>query len=96
LGAQGMRSAHLRALLFGETAVVGMSGLGAGTIVGCAVAFLLVHILRPLFILDPVLLITPEPLAIVSVVAAAATVASALAGAAILQRVRPGEVLREA
>ena len=51
--AQGMRSGELRALVLGEAAVVAGFGLVAGLLVGTGMAALFVHVLRPLFILDP-------------------------------------------
>lgn len=54
LRAQGMPSRDLQALVLGEAAFVGISGLAAGLAVGLALGALLVHVLQPLFILAPV------------------------------------------
>src|SRR5439155_6517003 len=51
--AQGAQAGEVRALVLGETAVVAVCGLVGGALVGVGMAALLVHILRPLFILDP-------------------------------------------
>jgi putative ABC transport system permease protein len=50
LGAQGEQ---VRAMVVGEAGVVVLGGLVAGLVVGTGMAFLLVRILRPLFVLDP-------------------------------------------
>jgi putative ABC transport system permease protein len=96
LRAQGMQTAEVRALVFGETAFVAISGVAVGIFVGSGVAYLLIHILRPLFILDPGMAFASEPIAAATVVALAATSASALGAIAILQHVRPSELLRDA
>jgi hypothetical protein len=85
----------LRALVLAEAILVAVCGLAAGVLVGAGMAYLLVHILRPLFILDPTLALPTRRLATIALLAAAATLASALAGSAILNRLRPTELLRE-
>jgi hypothetical protein len=65
-------------------------------LVGAGMSYLLVHILRPLFILDPHLAFPVGKLITIAALAIAATLASALAGSAILNRLRPTELLREA
>lgn len=54
LRALGPHARELLALVLGEVAVVVLAGLAAGLAVGLGMARLLVHILRPLSILDPV------------------------------------------
>ncbi len=94
--AQGMRTGELRRLVLGETAAVTVFGLAAGMLVGSVMGYLLVRVLRPLFVLDPgVSLSLLGTLTLVALVAVA-TVASALAATALLRRLRPTELLREA
>jgi putative ABC transport system permease protein len=95
LRAQGMQARELQALVFGEAALVAVCGLAAGLLVGTGMAYLLVHILRPLFILDPGVTFSPGEIATLVGLAIAATVVSALAAVAILSRLRPTELLRE-
>jgi len=95
LRALGLRSGELRALVCGEAAIVALSGLAAGMLVGTGMGYLLVHILRPLFIIDPSVTFAAAPVATLAAVAAAATAASALVATAYLHRLRPGELLRE-
>ncbi|MEA2150342.1 MAG: putative transport system permease protein, partial [Solirubrobacteraceae bacterium] len=93
--AQGMLAGELRALVLGEAGVVALVGVGAGLLVGTAMAALLVHVLRGLFILSPSLVLPPLDLAALAGLTAAATLASALVAMAMLGRMRPMELLRE-
>jgi len=93
--AQGMPSRKLQALIFGEAAFVGLSGLVAGILVGGGMGLLLVHILEPLFILPPVTRIPLRDAVLLAGLVVAATVASTLAALTILRRLSPSEVLRE-
>lgn len=95
LRAQGLPSRGMQSLVLGEAAFVGISGLIAGTLVGAGLGLLLVHILKPLFILPP---IATWPLAGATLLAGlvvAATLLSTLAALTILRRLSPSEVLRE-
>ncbi len=58
-------------------------------------AYLLVHVLRPLFVLDPSLTVSAGRLAVLATLPLVATVGSALAATAALRRIRPTELLRE-
>jgi len=93
LGAQGRQ---VRAMVVGEAGFVVICGLVAAVVVGTGMAYLLVHVLRPLFLLDPgTTFPVGEIVALVALVLAAALV-SALAATAILRRLEPAELLREA
>jgi putative ABC transport system permease protein len=94
--AQGMRTAELRALVLGEAALVASCGLACGLLVGTGMAALLVHVLRALFILHPRLTFPAGDIAVLAVLAGGATLASALAATALLRRLKPMELLREA
>jgi putative ABC transport system permease protein len=96
LSAQGMRAGEIRALVLGEAALVALCGLVAGLLVGVGIGSLLVHVLRPLFILRPQFTVPLGDLALLTSLALAATVASSLVAAAILRRLKPTEMLREA
>jgi hypothetical protein len=54
-----------------------------------------VHVLRPLFILDPGMTFPVGKVAVVASLAIVAAVASGLGAVAILRRLNPTEVLRE-
>ncbi|HEX5926471.1 MAG TPA: FtsX-like permease family protein [Baekduia sp.] len=96
LRAQGMRTGEVRSLVLGEAAVVAISGLAAGLLLGTGMAALLVHVLRPLFILRPSLALPGRDIVLLAVLAGAATLVSALAATAMLRRLKPAELLREA
>jgi putative ABC transport system permease protein len=93
--AQGMRGRELRALVLGEAALVALCGLVAGLVVGTVIGSLLVHVLRPLFILRPEFTIPAGDLALLAALALVATVISSLVATAILRRLKPTELLRE-
>ena len=93
--AQGMLGGDLRALVLGEALLVGVCGLAAGIVVGAGVGYLMVHILRPLFILDPGTVLPVGRVAALAGIAIAATLGSALAATALLRRLNPTELLRE-
>jgi putative ABC transport system permease protein len=95
LRVQGLQTWKLQGLVLGEAALVAVCGLIAGTLVGIGMAFLLVHILRPLFILDPsVTSPTPEIQVLLALVMLA-TLTSSLIATAMIRRLKPPEVLRE-
>jgi putative ABC transport system permease protein len=94
--AQGMRTWELQVLVLAEAGLVAISGLVVGMLVGAGMAFLLIHVLRPLFILDPQITFAAGRIVLVAGLAVAATLASALTAVAILRRLKPTELLREA
>ncbi len=95
LRAQGLRSFELRSLVLSETALMTASGLAGGVLVGSGLAYLMIRVLRPLFVLDPHLALAPPRIAILAALASAAALVSALAATAILRRLKPTEILRE-
>ena len=70
-------------------------GLAAGLLVGSGIAFLLVHILRALFVLDPAVTFPAGHIAMLSILVLMATLVSGLAATEILRRLKPTEILRE-
>jgi hypothetical protein len=58
-------------------------------------AYLLVHVLRPLFILDPQVTFPAGAILSLAGLTVAATLASALGATDILRRLSPAELLRE-
>jgi putative ABC transport system permease protein len=95
LRAQGLRMWELQLLLLAEVALVAVCGLVAGILVGSAIAFLFVHVLRALFILDPPVTFPVGQIALLAGMVAAATLVSGLVAAQILRRLTPTEILRE-
>lgn len=95
LRAQGATPWQVRGLVLGETAVVGVSGLLAGVLVGLGMGALLVHVLRPLFVLPPGFLVPGARLGLLVGLALLATLGSALVASGVLRRLRATELLRE-
>jgi putative ABC transport system permease protein len=95
LRAQGVQSRELHALVLGEAGLVAGLGLAAGLLVGTGMGYLLMHVLRPLFILDPGATFPTGDVLTLAGIVGAATLASALIATALLRGLRPTEVLRE-
>lgn len=95
LRAQGLQMRELHILVLTEAALVTICGLAAGLLVGSGIAFLLVQILRALFILDPTVAFPVARIAMLTALVLAATLVSALAATEILRRLKPTEILRE-
>ena len=72
-----MQARELQALVLGEAALVAVCGLAAGLLVGTGMAYLLVHVLRALFILDPGVTFPAGDIAALATLVLAATLASA-------------------
>jgi ABC-type antimicrobial peptide transport system permease subunit len=96
LRALGTQGGQVRALVVGEAGAVVACGLVAAIVVGTVMAFLLVHILRPLFVLDPGTTLPVGEIATLITLVLAAALVSALGATAILRRLEPAELLREA
>jgi putative ABC transport system permease protein len=95
LRAQGLRMRELHALVLAEAALVAVCGLAAGLSVGSGIAFLLVHILRALFVLDPGMTFPVGRIALLVALVLAATLVSGLIASEIIRRLDPTEILRE-
>lgn len=95
LRAVGLPIRSLLALVLGEAALVALAGLLTGMAVGIGMARLLVHVLRPLFLLDPVPTLPVGRLVLVAALPLSAAIASALVATFALRRLPATEVLRE-
>jgi putative ABC transport system permease protein len=93
--AQGIQKGELQALVIGEAALVAVCGLAAGIAVGTGMAYLLMHVLRGLFILDPAMTFPAGDVGVLVALVLAATLVSALIAIVLLRRLRPTEILRE-
>jgi putative ABC transport system permease protein len=96
LRALGMQSREIRALVVAEALLVSVCGIAAGVLVGAAMASLLVHVLRPLFVLDPRLTVPAAAVGGLAALALVTALAAALGASAALRRLRPTELLRDA
>ncbi len=95
LRAHGLHGRELQALVLGEAGLMAVAGLGAGLLVGAGLAYLMVRVLRPLFILTPHLALPVGELITLAGLALAVALLSATAATRILRRLKPTEILRE-
>jgi len=95
LRAQGLASRELRRLIIAEAGTVAIAGTIAGLVVGSVMGYYFVRVLRPLFVLPPTPAFPLEHLALPVAIAVAATLAASLLAAAMVQRLRPTELLRD-
>lgn len=95
LRANGMSRREVRALVFGEAALVAGSGALAGVLVGLGTGFLFVSVLRPLFVLDPPVTLPIAQIALFATIPIAAAAVSSLLAETMLSRIEPTELLRE-
>lgn len=94
LRAQGLAAPTIAAIIAGEAGTVALGGVAAGLVVGMAMGYYFVGVLRPLFVLDPAYSI---PLSVVTPVwlVAIATLIATIAGARLVNRLAPTELLRD-
>jgi ABC-type lipoprotein release transport system permease subunit len=95
LRAQGMRIGKIRSLLVTESFWVAVIGASVGTLVGTGMAYFLVTVLRPLFVLRPEVVIPPADIAVLTALVLAISVLASLAAATLIRRLPPGELLRD-
>ena len=94
LRAQGLPARSVAVVIAAEAATVAVGGAVVGLVVGGAMGAYFVAVLRPLFVLDPGYTVPSTVLLPVSLVIAATVVAVA-AGAIIVGRLQPTELLRD-
>ena len=95
LRAQGMRIGKLRSLLVTESVGAVVIGAGVGALVGIAMAYFLVTVLRPLFVLRPDVVIPRAEIAVLAALVLAVSVVSSLVATTLIRRLPPGELLRD-
>jgi putative ABC transport system permease protein len=95
LRAQGMRIGKIRSLLITESVGVVVVGAVVGTLVGVAMAYFLVTVLRPLFVLRPEVVIPRSDIAVLAALVLAVSVIASLAATTLIRRLPPGELLRD-
>ena len=95
LRAQGLEARTIGALIAAEASSVAVGGAIFGLLVGTAMGFYFVSVLRPLFVLSPdyslPLAVAAVPVALVAI----ATVVASLAAARLVNRLDPTELLRD-
>jgi putative ABC transport system permease protein len=95
LRAQGMRAGEIRALLLLEAGGVVAFGCLAGLLVGCGMAYFLVNVLRPLFVLRPPVLIPAAAIATLAALVLGVSLVASLAATTLVNRLPPTELLRD-
>jgi ABC-type lipoprotein release transport system permease subunit len=95
LRAQGMRIGKIRSLLVTESVGVVVVGAVVGAFVGGVMAYFLVKVLQPLFVLKPELVLPPIDIAVLAALVLAVSVAASLAATTLIRRLPPGELLRD-
>ncbi len=95
LRALGLRMRGLQILVLTEAGIVAVCGLVAGILVGSGVAVLTIQVLRAMFILSPAMTFPAGRVVLLAALVTAATVVAGLAGAEVLRRLEPTEILRE-
>ena len=92
LRAQGMLIGKIRSLQVTESVSVAVVGAGLGALVGAGMAYFLVSVLRPLFVLRPEVVL---PRADIVVLVLGVSVIASLAATTLVRRLPPGELLRD-
>ncbi|HEX3207532.1 MAG TPA: FtsX-like permease family protein, partial [Propionibacteriaceae bacterium] len=95
LRAQGMRIGKIRSLLVTESSCVVVVGAAVGVLVGAVMAYFLVTVLQPLFVLRPEVVIPRADIAVLAALVLAVSVAASLAATTLIRRLPPGELLRD-
>ena len=95
LRAQGLDRRTIRLLITAEAATAAVTGSIAGLVIGPAMGYYLVAVLRPLFVLDPAYVLPLGAIAPPVLLIAGATLASALVGSRLVNTLEPTELLRD-
>lgn len=95
LRAQGLEPRTIRLLIVAEAGTVAVSGAVAGLLVGTAVGYYFVTVLRPLFVLAPSFTLSFRAVATPVVLVLIATVISAVAASRLVNKLNPTELLRD-
>ena len=95
LRAQGMRIGRIRSLLVTESVGVSVVGAGVGALIGAVMAYFLVTVLQPLFVLRPVVVIPREDIAVLASLVFVVSLVASLAATNLIRRLPPGELLRD-
>ncbi len=95
LRAQGLEPRTIRLLITAEAGIVAIGGLIAGLLVGTAMGYYFVTVLRPLFVLEPGYAVSLGDLLAPVVLVLLATLAAAVVGTQLVNRLEPTELLRD-
>ncbi len=95
LRALGLGIGQIRALIVAEVVGVALLGASVGLLVGAAMAYFLVAVLRPLFVLRPVVDIPAADMVVLTSLVLAVSVIASLAATTLIRQLRPAELLRD-
>lgn len=95
LRAQGLESRTIRSLITTEAAAVAIGGSAAGVVIGTAMGYYFVGVLRPLFVLDPGYVVPLASLALPVGLLFAATLVVSLVATKLVDALQPTELLRD-
>lgn len=95
LRAQGLEPRTIRLLVAAEASTVAVGGAIAGLLVGTAMGYYFVTVLRPLFVLDPSYTLSFSALVTPVLLVFVATVLSSIAASRLVNRLEPTELLRD-
>ncbi|HET9561508.1 MAG TPA: FtsX-like permease family protein, partial [Propionibacteriaceae bacterium] len=95
LRAQGMRIGRIRSLLVTESVGVAVVGAGVGALIGAVMAYFLVTVLQPLFVLRPEVVIPREDIVVLASLVLVVSLVASLAATNLIRRLPPGELLRD-
>ena len=95
LRAQGLDVRTVRLLIAAEAGTVAVVGAIAGVLVGTAMGYYFVTVLRPLFVLAPAYTLPLQDLVAPVGLVLVATVICALVGSRMVNRLEPTELLRD-
>ncbi len=95
LRAQGLEPRAIRALIVAEAGAVAAAGAVAGIVVGAAMGYYFVAVLRPLFVLAPGYALPLQAVALPVALLVVATLATATFGSRLVNRLEPTELLRD-
>ena len=95
LRALGMRQAAIRVLIGAEAGVAAIAGCAVGVPVGLIMAFYLINVLRPLFVLSPPYLVDAGSVGLVLASVLVAAAMATLGASALVNRLNAMELLRD-
>ena len=95
LRALGMQPTAIRTLIGAEAGTAAIAGCVVGVPVGLVMAFYLINVLRPLFVLNPPYLVPPGSLGVVLASVLIAAAVAAVAASALVNRLDATELLRD-
>ena len=95
LRAQGMQPRAIRTLIGAEAGTAAVAGCAIGVPVGLVMAYYLINVLRPLFVLDPPYLVPLGSLSMIVGSVLVAALATSVAASSYVNQLRATELLRD-